>query len=134
MKWIESNEKVIEYLNSLEGFEGFVRYSHRPIKSGDIFKNKINIKREEGFIVEAFFCNGKKSIEIKQVNDKWLLAEFDLPKKIDNKDVDVFESKVAGKVKMLQLWKKEELDGFLVKKLKNIVFFGFEGDKNESTL
>jgi CRISPR type III-associated protein (TIGR04423 family) len=128
MKWIESNEKVIEYLNSLEGFEGFVRYSHRPIKSGDIFRGEVKIKKEDGFIVEAFFCNGKKSIEIKQINNKWLLGEFDLPDKIDNKDLDIFESRVAGRVKMLQLWEEEEVDGFLVKKLKNVVFFGFEGE------
>ena len=128
MKWIESNDKVIEYLNSLKGFEGFVRYSHRPIKSGDIFKKEVEVKKEDGFILEAFFCNGKKSIEIKQINDKWLLAEFDLPQKIENEDMDVFESKVARRVKMLQLWEEEEEDGFLVKKLKNVVFFGFEGE------
>jgi len=137
MKWLNLNE-IIEYINNLENYEGFVRFSHRPIQPKDIFKSsKIKIEKENGFIVEAFFCNGIKSIEIKHVNDRWLVSEIILPQKINPHDIDIYKSKVVGKVKMLQIWEEVEdsdFEEFKVKKLKNVVFYGFEGDKDESAL
>jgi CRISPR type III-associated protein (TIGR04423 family) len=139
-----SYKELINFLNSLDNnFEGYIQFSHRPInKEKDIFINKeIKIENEEGFIYEAHFCNGKKSISIKQINDKWIISEFDISN-IDNNDIDEYETNIKNfnyKVKMAQIWQKEKdplCENLEINRLKTIVFAGFEKgeDNDKSTL
>ena len=127
-------DKVIPYLNKLKGFRGYVQFSHRPIdKDKDIFIDKDpDIKEESGFIYEAYFSNGETSVTIRQVNDDWLVDDEVDISDIKEEDIQTYLTKIEGfdyRVKMAQIWEDEadELcEGMAVKKLKKVVFAGFE--------
>lgn len=130
-----NRQKILEYINSLRGYEGYVQFSHRPIsKDQDIFFDGKNIKVEDesGFIYEAHFCNNKESIQIRQINDSWLVSKIDILN-VSGEDTQTYISdieKFPYKVKMAQIWKDEtdELcENMKAKKLKKVVFAGFEG-------
>jgi CRISPR type III-associated protein (TIGR04423 family) len=128
----EEKEILIKDINELQGYQGYVQFSHRPIeKSKDIFlDNNPKIEDEEGFIYEAHFCNGKESIAIRQINDGWFLSKTDISN-IDKNDMQEFITDISDfnyKVKMAQIWEKVEDDlceNMKVKKLKKVVFAGF---------
>jgi len=128
-----NKNELKEFINSLKGYGGYVQYSHRPIdKNKDIFVDKDpKIEDEDGFIYEAHFCNGNKSISVKQVNDKWLVSETDISQ-VSKTDIQTYKSDIQEwnyNIKMAQIWKEEvdELcESMQVKKLKKVVFIGFE--------
>ncbi|MEA3228736.1 MAG: TIGR04423 family type III CRISPR-associated protein [Campylobacterota bacterium] len=130
---MKKNEKeIIQYINELKDYEGYVQFSHRPIdREKDIFPRSEDIDANDvrdGFIYEAHFYNSKDSITIKQVNNSWLVD------KIENTPLDdtqIYLSDIKEfnyKIKMAQIWKAKEDDlcaGMKVKKLKKVVFVGF---------
>ena len=136
MKKIASKEEIIDYINeNLQNYQGYVQFSHRKIKKEkDIFPaGNVHVEDEAGFIYEAHFYNKdkKESIQIRQINDSWIVSTTTL----DEKEFDITEEKFIAdiqefpyEVKMAQLWKAEpdELcEGMDVKKLKKVVFAGF---------
>jgi hypothetical protein len=107
---MKTKKEIIEYTNTLKGFEGYVQFSHRLIdKNCNIFvSTDSKVKDESGFIYEADFCNVKESISIKQINNSFLIDKTDISN-IPQSD--------------------EFCEGMSVKKLKKVAFAGFEGDK-----
>jgi len=128
-----NQNEVREFINKLESYYGYIQFLHRPIdKSKDIFLDKEpKVEDEDGFVYEAHFCNGNKSISIKQVNDKWLVSETDISK-IAKDDIQTYKSDIEGwnyNIKMAQIWEDVEdslCENMKVKKLKKVVFAGFE--------
>lgn len=128
----KSREEIIEYINTLKGYEGYVQFSHRPIdKKRDIFydNKEVKVVDEKGFIYEAHFYNGKNSITIKQVNNHWLVDEVqDTPLG----DTETYLSDIEGfnyMIKMAQIWEAKADDlcaDMKVMKLQKVVFVGFE--------
>ncbi len=128
--------KVIDYINGLEGYRGYVQFSHRPLEQKDIFEDKDpNIQDEEGFVYEAHFCNGKQSIMIRQQNAQWVVSKTDIAN-VEKKDTEFYalektallESIKSNWVKMAQIWeaKEDELcENMKVMKLQKVVFAGF---------
>ncbi len=145
-------EDIIKIINEkYKDYEGYVQFSHRPIdKEKDIFfeGKKVNISDEDGFIYEAHFYNGTESIQIKQINDSWLISTS---VNISDKDIQLYVSDIKDfnyKIKMAQIWEAEEdllceldknskdetIKGFKVKKLKKVVFVGFKKeDQNDNS-
>lgn len=125
-------EEIVTIINQkYSDYEGYVQFSHRAIdKEKDIFTNgkKVSISDESGFVYEAHFFNGTNSVTIKQINDDWRIDES---KNIPQTDIQTYETKYGLRVKMAQIWEDEpdqlceEMD---VKKLKKVVFAGFEGE------
>jgi len=83
-------------------------------------------------VYEAYFFNGKESITIKQVNNYWLVDETPLShSELDSEssDTQTYIGKDNLKVKMAQIWEEVEdelCESMKVKKLKKVVFVGFE--------
>jgi len=139
---IELKENVISYINNeLKDYQGYVQFSDREIKKlKDIFlENNPKIEDEEGFVYEAHFYNEKekKSISIRQINDKWFVSKIDISN-IDEKDIQEYLTDIEKfnyKVKMAQIWEEENdplCENMKVKKLKKVVFAGFKGEKNDN--
>jgi len=137
--------KVIDYINGLEGYRGYVQFSHRPLEHKDVFEdNDPTVQDEEGFVYEAHFSNGKESIMIRQQNANWVVSTIDISD-IDEKDMEYFalektsylEKIDSNWVKMAQIWEEKEdvlCDNMKVMKLQKVVFAGFsvEAKKGES--
>ncbi len=127
---MKKNEtEVINYINGLKGYQGYIQMSDNAIK--DIWHNfsDINFTPKSGFVYEAHFFNGKDSIAIRQINNEWIVDEVE---NVPMDNVQVFEGKHNIKVKMAQVWEetKDELcENMPVQKLKKVVFAGFEGGK-----
>jgi len=131
----KTREEIIEYINSLEDYRGYVQFSHRPInKEKDIFINKDpKVENENGFIYEAHFYNGQEPIMIRQINHSWIVSKTDISN-VEDSDIEVYISDIKGcpKIKMAQIWEEEAdefCDRMMVKKLKKVVFAGFEDGK-----
>ena len=132
----KTREEVITYINALQGYQGYVQFSHRPIdKTKDIFYDgkKVEVHNEDGFIYEAHFCNDIKSISIRQLNDSWMIATTDIQNiKFSKDDTQTYLTDIKDfnyKVKMAQIWeaKKDNLCADMeVMKLQKVVFLGFE--------
>jgi len=147
----DENEKLIEDIKKLQNYEGYIQFSDTKIRDCDIFKTgdsiSTKIQPTDGFIYEAHFCNDKQSISVKQLNNSWYVTKTDISN-IDldsknNSDINVYLSDIQDfnyKVKMAQIWdieedklcekdrnEKNEVLGFNVKKLKKVVFVGFQG-------
>jgi len=124
----KNRTEVIEYINSLKEYEGYVQFSHRPIDlERDLFPRTEDIVPEtkQSFVYEAHFCKGSTSVMIRQVNDAWLVSETD----INSAEFETFYGIAGLKVKMAQIWeeKPDELcEGMNVNKLQKVVFAGFE--------
>ncbi len=148
----KTREEIIDYINELKGYQGYVQFSDNKIRECDIFKDFQDIKltMTKGFIYEAHLYNGKDSITIKQVNNSWLVDEI---KNTLLDDTQIYHTKFSSevmasaslrssakaplpkelKVRMAQIWEEVEDDlcaGMKVKKLQKVVFVGFE--KGES--
>ena len=138
----KNREEIVDYINTLKGYQGYVQFSHRPIdKEKDIFIDKSpKVENENGFVYEAHFYNGTDSITIKQINDDWLVDE------VTNRPLEDTKTYIGInnlKIKMAQIWEEEEdllcelekddkgrtTKGFKVKKLKKVVFAGFEEEQ-----
>ena len=124
----KNRTEVIEYINELKEYEGYIQFSHRPIDlERDLFPRTEDIVPEtkQSFVYEAHFCKGTTSVMIRQVNDAWLVSETD----ISLAEFETFHGIAGLKVKMAQIWeaKADELcEGMEVMKLKKVVFAGFE--------
>lgn len=137
---MKNKTEVIEYINELKNYQGYVQFSHRPIdKEKDIFIDiQPKVEDEKGFIYEASFCNELESITIKQLNDSWKIATTDI-KNIKTEDIQTYltDIKELPNIKMAQIWeaKEDELcEGMEVKELQKVVFIGFEkGEKNDNS-
>ncbi len=124
----KNREEIIEYVNSLKSYQGYVQFSDRAIT--DIFEDfsDISVAEQEGFIYEAHFFNGEESITIKQQNSDWLVSVTPFTQ-FEPNDIQKYIGINSLKVKMLQIWKEETdsfCEGMLVKKLQKVVFVGFE--------
>lgn len=133
---VTSKKEIIDYINTLKDYEGYVQFSHRAInKEDDIFYEGKNVKvdDEEGFIYEAHFCNAKESISIKQINATWLVSKTNI-ENISEGDIQKYVSEIEDfnyDVKMAQIWSEVEdaqCEGMKVKKLQKVVFAGFENE------
>ena len=134
----KTKDEIVEYINNLAGYQGYIQYSNRPIdKKTDIFiKDEPKVELNGGFIYEAHFCNGNQSISVKQINDSWYIDETDISN-IPENDTEEFISEIQGipKIKMAQIWEKEKdalCENMEVMKLKKVVFAGFEGDTDDN--
>lgn len=136
---MKTKQAIIDYINTLQGHEGYVQFSHRPIdKDKDIFYDgkALHVSDDEdGFVYEAHFCNALSSISIKQINDTWLVSKTKISN-VPSEDKKTYITAIKGleyHVKMAQIW--EEVEDELcarmkVKKLKKVVFAGFKkGDE-----
>ena len=124
---ITSNQEAVAFLNALEGYEGYVQWSDRPIE--DVFKRgePITLDAKEGFVYEAHFCNGTESITIRQLNDAWQLSRTRIAE-VKEEDLQTYLSPY-GKVRMAQIWESESdplCEGMERLRLKRVVFAGFE--------
>ena len=133
---LDTKQKVIEYINDLQNYQGYVQFSDTKIRECDIFKEFQDIKltSTDGFIYEAHFCNDKESIAIRQINDGWFISKTDISN-IDKNDIQEFITDISDfnyKIKMAQIWEEVEdelCENMKVKKLKKVVFVGFEGER-----
>lgn len=126
----KSRTEIIDYINGLKGYEGYVQFSHRKLDMDkDIFKGKDpSVQDESGFVYEAHFCNGVESIIIRQLNSKWYVSTVDISA-VAQEDTQIYEAIGNYKVKMAQVWepKADSLcENMEVKKLQKVVFAGFE--------
>jgi len=129
----KNREEIVEYINTLKGYEGYVQFSHRPIDMGkDVFIDKDpSIEDENGFVYEAHFANGKESISVHQINDGWLVSKTN----IENVETEIYKAIDTLKVKTAQIWGKERdalCENMEVMNLKKVVFAGFLEKKGES--
>ena len=127
---IDNKKEVIDYINKLQGYQGYVQFSHRAIDSKkDIFNDEtVQVEDESGFIYEAHFCNDKQSISIRQINDSWLISITDITGLNDTQEYLTDISDFNYKVQMAQIWIAEDdplCKNMKVKKLKKVVFAGF---------
>ncbi len=133
MKKYESKNgivEIVEYVNTLDTYQGYIQMSDKPICC--IFKDfgKIELKPTSGFIYEAHFYSKSenKSIAIRQINESWYVAETE---NIKLTDIQTYIGIDKLKVKMAQIWEEEEdklCENMKVKKLQKVVFVGFEGE------
>ena len=122
----KNRQEILEYINSLKDYEGYVQFSDRPIEDIWTQKSDISVDAKDGFVYEAHFYNGSDSISIKQVNDVWLVDETKDTPLTDTQD---FIGINKLKVKMAQIWEAKEdplCEGMKVNKLTKVVFAGFE--------
>ncbi len=123
---LNDNDSVLNYINKLNGFRGYVQFSHREIDiNKDIFINSDpKVTKEDGFIYEAHFANENEYVTIKQLNEKWIANRDSL----ENSEIQEYYGIGGIKVKMAQIWKEEHdelCEDMKVKKLKKVVFAGF---------
>jgi CRISPR type III-associated protein (TIGR04423 family) len=140
---LESNSKVLEYINKLEGYRGYVQFSHRPLEQKDIFEDKDpDIAETKGFVYEAHFCNGNESIMIRQQNAEWVVSLTDISTLVKEDEAFYALEKTtlltdvkSNWVKMAQIWESKEdalCDEMNVMKLQKVVFAGFAEKKGEA--
>jgi len=130
---IAINIEVIKFINDLNGYQGYVQFSHRAIdKARDIFiTDNPKIENENGFVFEAHFANNKESISIKQINDSWIVSRSDISN-IEDRYIQSFLTDIKGfkhKVKMAQIWETKEdnlCENMRVMNLQKVVFAGFK--------
>ncbi len=125
--------EVIDYINSLKGYEGYVQFSDRPIEDIFTISSDIQVDPKKGFVYEAHFSNGKESIAIRQINDEWMVAKTDISN-IHEDDKQIYHA-LGKNVEMAQIWEEEEdplCEGMKTKKLKKVVFAGFAKEKQNA--
>lgn len=121
--------ELLNYINSLKGYQGYIQMSDKPISN--IWKNfsEISFSPLRGFVYEAHFFNGTDSVSIKQINSSWLVDET---KNVPRTDTQIYFAKDGLKVQMAQIWEAEKdplCEDMKVLKLKKVVFAGFaKGD------
>jgi len=133
----KSRSEIIEYINTLKEYEGFVQFSHRAIDlERDIFPKVEDIDSADatnGFVYEAHFCKENESIMIRQLNNEWVVSKTDISETKFEVFIETFHAVSDLKINMAQIWKPEQDElcaGMDVMKLQKVVFAGFE--KGES--
>jgi len=125
----KNRAEVIEYINGLKEYEGYVQFSHRAIDlDRDLFPRDNDIADEKGFVYEAHFYKDNQSIMIRQINDGWIVSQTDTT----DAAFEVFHGIADLKIRMAQIWEPEPdalCEGMSVMKLKKVVFAGFEKDE-----
>jgi CRISPR type III-associated protein (TIGR04423 family) len=123
-----NQKKIVEYINGLTGYEGYIQFSHRAIDiEKDVFIDQDpKVKDEKGFVLEAHFYNGLESVTIRQINGGWVVD-----KETHNSLVDENIYYAIGdlEVKMAQIWtpkRDKYCANFEVLKLEKVVFVGFK--------
>jgi CRISPR type III-associated protein (TIGR04423 family) len=129
----KNQQEVLEYINSLKGYQGYVQFSNREIE--DVFENfeDISVESKGGFVYEAHFYNGTDSISIKQINDSWYVDETKDVQTVEEKDIQTYNAINNLKVKMAQIWKEKKdplCADMEVLKLEKTVFAGFAQRSN----
>ena len=130
MRQYDRHSDVVNYINTLSGYRGYVQFSHRPLEiaeGADLFRESDpHIEESEGFVLEAHFSDGKRSIAVRQVNDGWIVSETPL----ENAQVVRYEGIAGIGVKMAQIWGTQPdalCEGMPAQRLEAVVFAGFEG-------
>lgn len=124
----KTKDEIIEYINSLQNYQGYVQFSDRPIEDIWTSYSDILIETKDGFVHEAHFCNKEQSISVKQINESWFVSITDISN-IKEEDKQIYFAKDTN-VKMAQIWEEESdefCEGMSVEKLKKVVFAGFVG-------
>ena len=126
----KNKQQIIDYINSLDGYQGYIQYSDRRIENIWETNSKISCDPQDGFVYEAHFYNGTDSIAIRQINGDWFVDEV---KNVPLDNTEIYQAINELKVRMAQIWEEEEdkyCEGMKVKKLKKVVFAGFvKGEK-----
>ncbi len=122
----KNQTEVIEYINSLKGYQGYIQMSDKQIT--DIWDDfgDISFEPVSGFVYEAHFFNGIDSTAIRQINDCWFIDET---KDVPLTDTQIYHAIGDRKVKMAQIWEPKEdefCEDMKALKLKKVVFAGFE--------
>ena len=139
----KSRTEIIEYINSLKNYEGYVQFSDTPLRECDVFEGYQDIKLTptKGFVYESHFSNGNESIMIRQQNAEWVVSKTSIVD-MEEKDVNLYALEKTSHlkginfnwVKMVQIWEVKEdklCDGMDVMKLQKVVFAGFVEKKGE---
>lgn len=130
---------LIDNLNNLKGYEGYVQFSNRKIEKQDVFKDRdidiVTPKEQDAFLYEAHFFSKTeaKSISVHYINGRWYYDETEIPK--EEEDIQCYQSN-HGIVKIAQIWEAKEdenCNNFEVKKLVKVVFAGFKKEANHDT-
>ncbi len=125
----KNREEIVAYINALNGYEGYIQYSHRAIDfDKDVFAkdDTIAVETEKGFVYEAHFFNGTQSIKVRQFNNEWCV---DVTDNVPMTDVDTVDALSNFKVKMAQVWESKAdkyCKDMQVQTLDKVVFAGFE--------
>ena len=127
---MKNRTEIIDYINALTGYQGYVQFSDRSIE--DVWQefSDIHVAPKAGFVYEAHFYNGTESIAIRQLNANWFVCVTDISS-IHPEEINTYHGK-TGKVKMAQVWEEERdplCEEMPVKRLTKVVFAGF--DKGE---
>ena len=125
-KMKKNKTEILEYINSLRGYEGYVQFSDRPIEDIWTQKSDISVDAKGGFVYEAHFSNGVESISIKQINSSWLVSTTDISN-IKEENTEIFYA-LEKNVKMAQIWDKITdplCEDMKVEKLQKVLFAGF---------
>lgn len=123
-----TQQGIIDFINTLKSYQGYVQMSDRRITDIWAEHSDINLVVKSGFVYEAHFCNGTESIAIKQINSDWLVSKTDISNVVES-DKQTYHAINGLKVKMAQIWEPEVdplCENMKVLKLKKVVFAGFE--------
>lgn len=123
---------VIEQLNALKGYEGYVQFSHRRIGEKDVFENghvHIGPPEKNAILYEAHFFSPSEenSITVRYINGSWYLDETSTAR-ATGEDIQSYQSHY-GVVQMAQIWEAvadKECHDFETLKLSKVVFAGFD--------
>jgi len=131
---LQSKSEVVSYINGLEGYSGYVQFSHRPFMiEKDLFIDKSpQIEDEKGFVFEAHFIKGTDSVMIRQSNDGWFV---DTTPNVPLDEIETYHGLGDIKINMAQIWiEKEDAEcaGMIVKHLEKVVFAGFANQGGKS--
>jgi CRISPR type III-associated protein (TIGR04423 family) len=122
-------QDLIDALKKLEGYEGYVQFSHKEL---EIIK-PIEIKtpnESNVFLVEAYYCNKteKKSIAVRYYAGAWYWEDDIDLSKAEGNDIQTYQTKYDENAILSQVWIAEDdeyCNNWKVKKLKKVVFSGF---------
>ncbi len=137
---IKTFEELKKFYNKLDDkYEGYIQMSDSRINNIFIQPNKLpkwkELHNDINYILEMalYEPKSKKSILIRQINDKWSVIEKYLNENdLQNSD-DFFTIKYNIKARIVQIWQKEEDDfclGLETLIPKTLFFAGFEGEKS----
>ena len=125
--------EVIEYINGLKDYEGYIQFSHRAIDlEKDIFPRVEDIDKsdaKDGFVYEAHFYKNNESIMIRQLNHEWVVSVTDISDEKFEVTIEKFYAITGLKVNMAQMWEAKEdklCADMKVMKLQKVVFAGFQ--------
>jgi len=135
---IDDHDVILSIINMMQTFQGYVQFSHREIdREKDIFLNKPpHVEKEDGFIYEAHFAHKNRSVSIRQVNNLWVISLTDISA-VNTNDIQSYKSEIKDwdyNIKMAQIWEEQNdplCEGMKVKKLKKVVFAGFESNEKQ---